>query len=88
MAISLNVLLDKVYRLRDPARQRGLRMDLETRWNKAVAQDAEAAALYAWMAPAHRAAFVEFIRGEAADGLEARIDEALAILSGRALMRN
>lgn len=58
-------------------------MDTERHLQAEIAKDAEAAALFAWLAPDHRAAFVEFVRGEAPEGVQDRIAEAVAILAGR-----
>lgn len=58
-------------------------MDTERHLHAEIAKDAEAAAVFAWLAPTHREAFVEFVRGEAPEGFYDRLAEAVAILAGR-----
>jgi hypothetical protein len=58
-------------------------MDMESRVSAAIDQDSEASSLFAWLGPAHRAEFLDFIHGEAPEGMEERLAQAVAILAGR-----
>jgi hypothetical protein len=59
-------------------------MDTEHRLHAALACDADAQALFQWLTPAHRDVFVAFVRGQAPEGQQDRIDQVIDILAGRA----
>lgn len=59
--------------------------EIEHRLHAALARNGEAATLYAWMTPAHRDVFLDFVRGEDPAGIPGRIDEVVDILAGRPL---